>query len=329
MPLPQGLAGAVIVITGASSGIGAETAVQLARRGAAVVLAARSASALDVVVGQCREAGGRAIAQPTDVRDLAAVRALGAAAVGTFGRVDAWVNCAAVGTYARFDEDAIDSFRTVIETNLLGTANGCAVALAHLRRNGGGVIVNIASILAEVSMPHFSGYNVSKHGIRGLGNAIRQELIADGDERISICTVLPGSVNTPFFDNAANRTGRAVRPPPPTYPVRLVSRRIVAALEHPRREVYVGAVAGLLGLSWRAAPARTERLIGRYAAHFQFANGRAPDTDGNLHRPLSAGLHEGEWLDLRHLNRAAVAGSGLTLVAAAALRRRWRRRSKG
>ncbi|MEK8109456.1 SDR family NAD(P)-dependent oxidoreductase [Micromonospora sp. M12] len=155
------------MITGASSGIGTATAYALARRGAAVVLAARSEPALLPVAQRCRELGGRALVVPTDVTDLESVRRLADQAAAEFGRIDAWVNNAAVSAVGLFDEIPVAEFRRVLEVNLLGAVHGIKAALPYLSAAGGGVLVNNASVLAEVAMPYQSAYNATKHGIRG------------------------------------------------------------------------------------------------------------------------------------------------------------------
>ncbi len=295
MPLTRPLADATVVITGASSGIGTATAYALARHGSAVVLAARTEPALHEVARRCRELGGQALVVPTDVTDPDAVERLAATAVAEFGQIDAWINNAAVGVVGLFDEIPIAQFRRVLEVDLLGTAYGIRAALPHLVAAGGGVVVNNASVLAEVAMPYQSAYNAAKHGIRGLADTIRQELRVTGRGAISVCTVLPAGIDTPFFRHAANYTGRVWAPPPPVYPPELVAAAIVRLLRRPRREAYVGGGARLIGLQWRLAPALAERALSWYAQHTQFAAGTEWDTPGNLFRPAAEAQPAGGW----------------------------------
>ncbi|WP_433529772.1 SDR family oxidoreductase [Micromonospora sp. CA-263727] len=295
MPLTRSLADATVVITGASSGIGTATAYALARRGSAVVLAARTEPALREVARRCRELGGRALVVPTDVTDPAAVQRLAATAAAEFGRVDAWINNAAVGVVGLFDEIPLAEFRRVLEVNLLGTAHGLRAALPHLGAAGGGVVVNNASMLAEVAMPYQSAYNAAKHGIRGLADTVRQELRVTGRGSISVCTLLPATVDTPFFRHTANHTGRELVPPPPVYPPEVVAETIVRLLRRPRREAYAGGAARLIGLKWRLAPALVERFLGWYAHRTQFGAATEWDNSGNVFQPDAGAVPEGGW----------------------------------
>jgi NAD(P)-dependent dehydrogenase (short-subunit alcohol dehydrogenase family) len=312
---------AVVVITGASSGIGSATAHELAARGAAVVVAARGRDALHTVADDCRRLGGRALAVPTDVADPAQVTELAERAAAEYGRIDAWVNNAAVSTYGLTDQVPAEEFRRVVEVNLLGTAYGVRAALPYLVAGGGGVLVNNASVLAAVTMPYQAAYNATKHAIRGLSDTLRQELRVTGHQEISVCTVLPATIDTPFFRTAANHTGRALRPPPPVYPPELVARAVAKLLVRPRREVYAGRAAALLAVSWRALPGTTEWLLGSYGAWAQFRRGTAPVTSGNLFEPRAEAEPSGRWGARRHplRNTAAV---GVAAGAAAALARR-------
>ncbi|MEU6075552.1 SDR family oxidoreductase [Micromonospora sp. NPDC047074] len=329
MPLTRSLADATVVLTGASSGIGTATAYALARHGTAVVLAARSGPALERVAERCRELGGQALAVPTDVTDLAAVERLAARAVAEFGRIDGWVNNAAVGTVGLFDEIPMAEFRRVLEVNLLGAAYGTRAALPQLSAAGGGVLVNNASVLAEVAMPYQSAYNASKHGIRGLADTVRQEMRVTGRGNISICTVLPASIDTPFFRHTANHTGREVLPPPPVYPPEVVAETIVRLLRRPKREAYAGGTARLIGLQWRLAPAFAERALGWYARRTQFGPAPRPDDTGNVFHADALALPGGGWQGRRrHLLRMtatfglAAAGTAVGTVAAMARRAR-------
>jgi short-subunit dehydrogenase len=251
MALTRPLAEAVIVITGASTGTGAATALEVARYGGSVVLAARGEPALDAVAARCRAFGAEAAVVPTDVTDPAAVERLADRAVGSFGRLDGWVNNAATGAVGLFEEIPLAQIRQVVEVNLLGAAYGMRAALPHLRAAGGGVVVNNASALAAVAMPYQSIYNAAKQGVRGLADTVRQELRVTGEKRIAICTVLPAAVAAPFLRYAA---GRRIAPPPPVQPPEVAARTIVRLLTRPRRQAYAGGPAAVLGVNWRSAP---------------------------------------------------------------------------
>lgn len=317
MPLTRSLDDSTVVITGASSGIGTATAYALARRGAAVVLAARSEPALRQVAQHCRQLGGRALAVPTDVTDLESVQRLADRAAAEFGRIDAWVNNAAVGVVGLFDEIPVAEFRRVVEVNLLGAVHGIKAALPHLGAAGGGVLVNNASVLAEVAMPYQSAYNATKHGIRGLADTVRQELRVTGRGQISVCTVLPATIDTPFFRHAANHSGRELLPPPPVYPPEVVAETIVRLLRRPRREAYAGGAARLLGLQWRLAPALMERALGWYAHRTQFGPGARMDSSGNVFHADAQGRRNGGWHGRRRQLVRMTAAFGLAAAGTA------------
>jgi len=279
MALTRPLAQAVVVITGASSGAGAATALEVARRGGTVVLAARGEPALDAVAERCRAFGGRTAVLPTDVTDPAAVQRLAEGSVALFGRVDAWVNNATTGAVGLFEEIPLGQLRQVIDVNLLGAAYGMRAALPHLRAAGGGVLVNNASTLAAVALPYQSIYNAAKQGVRGLADTVRQELRVTGEKRIAICTVLPAGTAAPVSQYAA---GRRIAPPPPVQPPEVAAHTIVRLLTRPRREAYAGGAAARLRVNWRPTPIPTEgdrrRATLRVSAILGLAAGTAAGT---------------------------------------------------
>ncbi|GIF72757.1 SDR family NAD(P)-dependent oxidoreductase [Asanoa siamensis] len=254
MALTRTLAQAVVVITGASNGTGAATALEVARGGGTVVLAARGEPALDAVAERCRAFGGRAAVLPTDVTDPDAVMRLGETAAALFGRIDGWVNNATTGAVGLFEEIPVDQLRQVVEVNLLGVAYGMRAALPHLRAAGGGVLVNNASALSTIALPYQSIYNAAKQGVRGLADTVRQELRVTGERRIAICTVLPAGTTAPVRRYAA---GLRIAPPPPVQPPEVAAHTIVRLLTRPRREAYAGGLAGLPWMTWRPVPVVT------------------------------------------------------------------------
>jgi len=314
MPLRRPLSASVVVVTGASSGIGAATAVALAERGASVVLAARRLDALRRVAARCWACGGAALPVVTDVTDPAAVARLAEAATARFGRADAWVNNAGVGLYAPLADAAIDDVRRVIDVNLLGYLNGIQAALPLLDAAGGGVIVNVASVLGDVSVAYLGSYTISKHAVRGLSDTMRQEL---PDDSVSVCTVLPGSIDTPFYRNAANRVGRRPRPLPPVYPPERVAEAIVRVLCRPRRDVYVGQLSRASAAAWRLRPALAERVLGWYSRRASLTAEPAASTSGNLFTPgdhpaeVDGGFRNGR---VRAVNAGLAAGATLGLA---------------
>lgn len=277
--------GRVVVITGASSGFGKGTALELARRGASVVLAARSEQTLQEVAGACERAGGRAVAVPTDVSDRAAVEELGRAAIAAFGHCDVWLNDAGVAAIGRFDEVPIEDHEQVIRTNLLGTLVGSQVALRHFRARGAGTLINVASVIGKIPAPLYASYTASKFGVVGLSASLRQELKEENLNSIHVCTVMPMAHDTEFFDHAGNYTGRKPVPIPPTYDPQVTIDALVKLVVEPQDEVTTGWQGGVFEFLHRLMPAAIERLMGSRTEGVQLKGPMTePDTSGTVHR---------------------------------------------
>jgi len=282
----------VVVITGASSGIGRATALAFAREGASVVVAARRAEPLTELVDACRRLGAAALAVPTDVTDEASVRELARRARASFGGIDIWINDAAVNAFGRFEELPPEVFRRVVETNFFGYVYGARAVLPHFRTRGHGVLIFVGSMLSCLSAPFQSPYVAAKHALRGLATSLRQELLLDGERDIHVALLMPQSVDTPLFQHAANYSGRGLRVMPPVLRPERVARMIVrmAAARRPRRERFVGNSARLFGLLGLVAKGLVARLLARMADRAQLSRRlRAPTTDGNLFLPMVAG----------------------------------------
>jgi NAD(P)-dependent dehydrogenase (short-subunit alcohol dehydrogenase family) len=320
----------VVVITGASSGIGRATALRFAGSGASLVLAARGEAGLASVAAECEELGGEAEAVPTDVTDAAAVQALADRAVERFGRIDVWVNDAAVGVYGLVDEVPLDDIRRVLDVNVLGCVNGVRAALPRMKRQGSGVIINVASLVAPLPQPYTAPYSMSKAAVRSLGASVRSELRLGGHTGIAVCTVLPPAIDTPFFDNAANYTGRRVRALPPVYAPEHVARTIMRLARHPRREAIVGTLGRSFVQQGKVTPGTLERSMAVLVEHTHLSRTvRALPTKGNLYEPSSAptsGSVHGGWQGRRKTRiRSAIGIGGTLLLGGALLVRRARR----
>lgn len=301
--------GTVVVITGASSGIGRATALEFAARGAAVVLAARRLAALHEVAEECVEAGGRAMVVPTDVTSQEAVRRLADRALDAFGRIDVWVNNAGVMALGAFEDTPEDVFERVVHTNFFGVVHGCRAVLPHFLDRGEGVVVNTASMVANIGQRYATAYVGSKFAVRGFCESLRQELVDEPD--IHICMVMPAAVDTPLWQHAANYTGRAVKPLEPLHRPEEVAAAIAALVEAPQRELFVGAEGRLAALSNAVAPVLTERSQAYGVDRNMFENRPAPVTSGGVlsampdHRGASGGWlappasgHRFPWVNL-------------------------------
>jgi NAD(P)-dependent dehydrogenase (short-subunit alcohol dehydrogenase family) len=322
--MPAPLSDSVVVVTGASSGIGRATALAFAREGAAVVVAARRREPLDRLVEECRAHGASALAVPTDVTDERAVRDLARRPLETFGRLDVWVNNAAVGALGDFEAMPADVFRRVVDVDFFGYVHGARAALPHFRAQGAGVIINVASVLGKVAMPYYTPYVAAKFAVVGFSETLRQELLGTG---IDVVTIMPATMDTPFFQHSANYTGRALKPPRPVYDPEDVAAAIVTAAGRPRRERFVGGAARAFHALHLLAPALYERVARLVTDHDHFQDMPAVPTPGTALTPMPEGTEvRGGWRTpgSQRRRRAAL---GVALVVPALLAWRATRRA--
>ncbi len=315
--------GDVVVITGASSGIGRATAHTFAGRGARLVLASRSQSSLEEVAAECTEHGAQEVlVMPTNVSDENQVLALVNAAVQTFGRIDVWVGAASVYSYGTVEQTPSQVFRQILETNLLGQVYTARALLPQFRVQGLGTLIVVASVYSKITSPYVSPYIASKFGLLGFTEALRQEL--RGVEGINVCTVLPATIDTPIYQHAANYTGHQIHPLPPVVSPQRVARAIAGLAEHPRPTVVVGQIQRSFIPIHTLLPRLYDQCIGPLMNTVALRKGTVPPTPGTVFEPDPATNQiTGGWRS-RPWRVAGVAGVAAAAVAAAALVNRTR-----
>ncbi|NUZ07334.1 SDR family oxidoreductase [Piscinibacter koreensis] len=273
----------VVVILGASSGIGRASAHAFAHAGADVVLAARSAEALEDVARECRELGASASVVRTDATDAAAVRALADTAVLRHGRIDVWINMVGTGAVGRFDRTPIDAHRRVIESNLVGGFNGAHAALPHLRHQRRGTLIQMISVGAWTPLPYATAYTASKFGLHGFVQALRAE-VAD-IPGVHVCAVYPTVVDTPGLSHGANYSGHELQPGGPKLDPREVARAIVRLAREPRPTLTLGASAWPSRIAHALAPNLTARMLRLLLGRSLRKSPPTAATAGNLFAP--------------------------------------------
>jgi short-subunit dehydrogenase len=280
------LADQVMVITGASSGIGLATAEAAARKGAKVVLAARSDEALDEVVGRIVEAGGEAIAVYCDVADRSQVDRLAQEAFLKFGRIDTWVNNAGLGLWGRLDETPEADARRLFDVNFWGLVNGCLAALPHLKKQGG-ALINIGSEVSEASAPLMGMYVATKHAVKGYTDCLRIEIEEVDKAPIAITLIQPGATDTPFPQHARNVTDREPKLPNPQDDPEHVAEAILAAAESPTREKKVSLSASLNSMLSKVAGGIADVLSGKRTPDMHYDE-PPRNPEGALNQPSEA-----------------------------------------
>jgi NAD(P)-dependent dehydrogenase (short-subunit alcohol dehydrogenase family) len=323
----------VVALMGASSGIGRESALRFARRGAKVVVSARGEEGLVSLVEEIQSEGGEAVYVVADTSEFEQVEAVADRVVEEYGRLDTWVHLAAVGLFATFGQTTPEEFARVIDVNLMGQVYGAMAALPHLKREGRGALIHISSVEAKRSFPFHSAYGASKHGMDGFLEALRVELKHEGWP-ISVTQVLPGTINTPFFDKGRSKIGVKPVGIPPIYEPETVANVIVYAAENPARDLVSGGAARALILNQRLSPRMLDAILTTRAGFSpqKTDEPRSEDDPDNLYGPIpghdtarngfrafSHSLYN--WLQMHPtVRRGAAAGTALGLMAA--LRRR-------
>jgi short-subunit dehydrogenase len=282
----------VMLVTGASSGIGLATALAAAAKGASLALVARSGDTLEDVAATINLSGGKAIALVADVANRNALEEAAAATVKRFGGIDTWVNNAGVSIYGRIEEVSDADNRRLFETNFWGVVNGSLVALPHLRMRGGGALINLGSEASEAALPLQGIYAASKHAVKGFTDALRIEVEQLDDAPIAIVLIQPTAVDTPYPQHARNYMNREPQLPSPMIEPERVAAAILDAASAGGRDVKVGAMAFADTAMSKLTPHLFDRLAARQAARQK--RKRPPEhPGGTLYEPSEDGRVHG------------------------------------
>jgi NAD(P)-dependent dehydrogenase (short-subunit alcohol dehydrogenase family) len=340
MSTSQSWHGRIVVVTGASGGIGRASAVAFGAQGATVALLARGAKGLTAAAGEVERAGGRALPIGVDVSDPDAVEAAAARVEAELGPIDVWVNVAFTSVFAPFDEISAAEYKRVTEVTYLGYVYGTMSALKRMKQRDRGAIVQVGSALAYRGIPLQTAYCGAKHAIQGFHEALRCELLHEGSG-VSVTLVQMPAVNTPQFSWVLSRLPRHAQPVPPIYQPEVAARAVLHAAAHPRRrEYWVGASTAATLAANAIAPGLLDRYLARTGFDSQQTDQpRDPDRPVNLWEPADGesghdyGAH-GEfddnsksssrqlWASQHHGLLGAVAAAGVGLVSAAVVRAR-------
>ena len=309
----------VIVVTGASSGIGLTTAEMAADAGARVVLSSRNEDELRRAVDRIRARGGRAIFVVADVADAEAVESIGRRATQEFGGIDTWVNNAGLGLYGRTEDIPLADKRRLFDINFWGVVHGCRTALPQLKQHGG-ALINIGSIVSDRASPLLGIYSASKHAVKGYTDALRMELEEAGTP-IAVTLVKPSAINTPFIEHAGNYMESDPEFPPPVYAPEVVARAILRCAERPTREITVGGAGRMITAMGTMAPRLTDLYMESVMFDQQKSDRPARRADA-LYEPQRDGRRRGptERITLKRsgYTRAALSDVGRVVPALAA-----------
>jgi short-subunit dehydrogenase len=283
----------VIVITGASSGIGLATARAASRKGAKVVLASRNKEALQKIEQELNQKGGQAIHVVADVGNSEDVQQIAATAVQRFGGFDTWVNDAGVSIYGKLENVSEEDSRRLFDTNFWGVVSGSLIA-ANLLKSRGGAIINIGSELSDLGIPLQGMYAASKHAVKGFTDSLRMEL-EEENAPISVTLIKPAGINTPYTEHAKNYTDHELTLPPPVYEPEEVANAILHAAVHPNRDIYVGSASKLMSSLNKHIPSVVDWVNEKFMIDMQLRDERAQLREDSLHQAGSDGRIHGNY----------------------------------
>ncbi len=321
----------VIVITGASSGIGLATAKMAAEQGAKVVLGSRNKEELDRIVQEISGKGGEALAVACDVADPQAVENLAQEALARFGRIDTWVNNAGLTIYGKLWESPLEEKRRLFDINFWGVVHGCRSA-TKIMKESGGAIINIGSVLSERAIPIQGIYSASKHAVKAYTDSLRMELEAEGFP-ISVTLIKPAAIDTPYTDHAVNRLDHHPVHTPPVYAPELVAHAIIECAQHSRRDLYIGGSGKFFSVLESLVPRLTDFIMEKGMMESGQSNEKlddvkqepalygAPRKEGEVHgsypgRVMKRSAYTAAAL---HPSVAALIAAGLGIAAAAGI----------
>jgi short-subunit dehydrogenase len=315
-----------VVITGASSGIGAATAIRFARKGARLVLAARGEAGLADIAARCREAGGSAEVRTLDVTDRAGVATFAAEARDLLGGIDLWFSNVGVGVVGKYHEVPFDDHARVIDTNLTSHMAEAHAVLPIFLAQDHGTWVNMISVGGFFATPYAAAYAASKFGLRGFSQALRAEV--SKHPRIHICDVYPTFVDTPGIDHAGNYTGAELSLPPGALAPDTVAKAVVRLARRPRNTTAVGAPALMLKLNQLLAPNVGAAGMNGFMDYWSDKARPGKDGSGTLYEPPGAASGTDGGRRRPDQRRAAAIAAGATAAVGLAAAALWVRRRR-
>lgn len=298
----------VVLITGASSGIGRQSAVRFAREGARVILVARNEEALADAVREIEGDGGQAVYAVADVAEVDQLKSAAEKGVARFGRIDTWVNNAGVGMYTKILETDPADDRRLFETNFWGIVNGSRLAVPRLQSAGGGALINVGSVVSDVATPVQGMYATSKHAVKGFTDALREELLHD-QVPVSVTLIKPAAIDTPFPRHAKNNFDRQATLPAPIYDVDLVADPILYAATHGNRALNAGGGGLAITLLGDHFPSLFDWVMAKMGFKQQLLDRPADHSFEGLHESRP-GFHRatGDAREDHHVQRVSLYG---------------------
>ncbi len=308
----QALKGKIVVITGASSGVGRAAALEIAKQGGSVVLAARRENVLNDVAEECKAIGGDALVVPTDVTDSGQMNTLAAMAQHWGGKIDVWINNAGLLAAGAFDETPISVHEKIVATNLIGYIHGAHAVLPHFKAQGFGTIINNISVGGWFPTPYAAAYSASKFGLRGFGEALQGEL--HHYPNIHVCNLFPAFLDTPGIQHAANFTGKILRPAPPIYNPQRIARAMAGLIIRPKNTKAISSASTFLRMAHAVFPGLSRRVTANVIELYLRNADAAPYTTGNVLEPVEFGTSiHGGW-GLQPKAKATMLGAALALA---------------